>query len=344
VTYRGRIWSSAYLANSPDALLDLSRVEDAARKIRGVVTRTPVIPLDAARPHVWIKAESLQPTGAFKLRGAYYAMTQLSAAERDRGVITASSGNHAQALAWAARRFGSRAAVVMPLDAPSIKRRKVEALGAAIIDWTPGDPEDSKALAKRLAVERELTHIHSSDDLRVMAGAGTVGLELLEDLPSLAAVLVPIGGGGLASGIAAAIRGRRRGARIVGVEPTFAADMAASVERGRYEPWPDADNRRTIADGLRTNGSERTFRHISALMDAIVTVTDEEIAAAVRVAAEQARLVLEPAGATALAAWLYRRSEAGLAHLTGDIAIVGSGGNVDSEWFRTCLDPSDRES
>lgn len=320
------------------SLIDPTQVEHAASVLRGVVTRTPVVPLDASRPHAWIKAESLQPTGAFKLRGAYYVMSQLRPDVMARGVVAASTGNHAQAVAWAARRFGVQATIVMPGRAPAIKRDKVRKLGGILVDWEPGSGVGINDRASQLAAEQGATVIHSYDDDLALAGAGTVGLEILEDLPDVGAIVVPIGGGGLASGLAAIVRARKSGVRIVAVEPVLAGEVAESMVRGAYQPWSDVDTARTIADGLRANACARTFRHIMALVDCVVTVTDDEIASAVRVAAERTRLVLEPSGATALAACLFRAHESGLDRVRRPVVAVASGGNVDPERFRALLD------
>lgn len=193
-------------------------------------------------------------------------------------------------------------------------------------------------MAERLAAERGLAIIPPYDDDRIIAGQGTVGLEIAEDVPDLAAVLVPIGGGGLASGVAAAVRALRPGARIVGVEPELAADARDSLASGRIVAWPSELVGRTIADGTRTQSlGTRTFAHLSALMDQVVTVGEDEIAAGVRLAAEESRLVVEPSGALTVAALAFRAGEAGLDDLDGPVVAVVSGGNVDPERYRAYL-------
>jgi threonine dehydratase len=314
-------------------LVTLDEVRAAAANLAGVAIRTPLVPFLPGPPRVLLKAESLQAIGAFKIRGAYHAIASLSAAERARGVVSHSSGNHAQGVARAARLLGVRATIVMPSDAPAVKRRRVEADGAEIV--TVGTASgDREATAERLAAERQLVPIPPYDDDRIIAGGGTVGLEIAEDVADLAAVLVPVGGGGLASGVAVAIRALRPGARIFGVEPELAADAEQSLREGRRVRWDGALTSRTIADGTRTQSiGERNFAHLSRLLDGIVTVTEREIAAAVRLIAEESRLVAEPSGALAAAAARYHTAELGLPDREGTVVAVVSGGNVDPERY-----------
>ena len=259
----------------------------------------------------FLKAESLQPIGAFKIRGAYTAVASLTAAERARGVITYSSGNHAQGVARSARLLGAPAVVVMPSDAPGLKRSRVEADGAEVV-VVGTSSEERQQVAERIAAERGLAIIPPYDDDRIIAGQGTVGLEIAEDLPDVAAVLVPIGGGGLASGVCVAIRALAPAARLIGVEPELAADARDSLRAGRIVRWSPEDSSRTIADGTRTTAlGRRTFAHLSRLLDDIVTVSEAEIAAGVRLAAEESRLVAEPSGALTVAALAFRRGRRG---------------------------------
>ena len=319
-------------------LVDLAQIRAAAATLQGIATRTPLVSLgDSARRHL-LKAESLQPIGSFKIRGAYNAAASLSPEERARGLITYSSGNHAQGVARAARLLGVSAVIVMPENAPAIKRARVLADGAEVV--TVGNASaERQAVAERLAVERGLAMIPPYDDDRIIAGQGTCGLEIAEDLPDLAAVLVPIGGGGLASGVAAAVKALRPGARVIGVEPELAADAQESLLRGRIVEWSAADVSRTIADGTRTQAlGVRTFAHLRALLDGVVTVSEEEIAAAVRIAAEEARLVVEPSGALSIAALRFRASDAGVAGASGSVVCVVSGGNVDPARYRAYLE------
>ncbi len=314
-------------------LVGLAEIRAAARVLADIALRTPLVMFGDPDRRQLLKAESLQPIGAFKIRGAYVAVAALAPAERARGVITYSSGNHAQGVARAARLLGCPAVIVMPRDAPSIKVRRVAADGAEIVFVGPAS-EERRAAAERLAAERGLAIIPPYDDDRIIAGQGTVGLQIAEDVPDLAAVLVPVGGGGLASGVAAAIRALRPGTRIVGVEPELAADARDSLAQGRIVSWPAELVGRTIADGTRTQAlGQRTFAHLAALLDDIVTVSEDEIAAAVRLAAEESRLVVEPSGALSIAALRYRAAEAGLSNPGGPVVAVVSGGNVDPERY-----------
>jgi threo-3-hydroxy-L-aspartate ammonia-lyase len=321
-------------------LVTMDDVRRAAANLAGVALRTPLLPFGTAGPsgpRVLLKAESLQPIGAFKIRGAYHAIATLSADERAAGVVTHSSGNHAQGVARAARLLGTHAVIVMPSNAQEIKRRRVEADGAEIV--TVGAPPDERiAMAERLAVERGLSPIPPYDDDRVIAGQGTLGLEIAEDVPDLAAVLVPIGGGGLASGVAVAVRALHPRARILGVEPELAADARDSLREGRIVRWSADDVSRTMADGVRSQAiGRRPFAHLSRLLDDVVTIAEDDIAATVRLIAEETRLVVEPSGAVAPAAARFRAREAGIVGLEGTVVAVVSGGNVDPDRYRELL-------
>ncbi|HLX33627.1 MAG TPA: threonine/serine dehydratase [Candidatus Limnocylindrales bacterium] len=327
-------------ASGEPGLVSLDDIRVAARGLAGVVLRSPLLGFGTAGPRgprVLLKAESLQPVGAFKIRGAYHTIASLSDAERARGVVTHSSGNHAQGVARAARLLGTRAVIVMPSDAPAIKRARVEADGAEIVTVGPASG-DREAMAERLVAERGLVLVAPYDDDRVIAGQGTVGLEIAEDVPGLTAVLVPIGGGGLASGVAVAVRALHPTARIVGVEPELAADAQESLRIGRIARWPATRTSRTIADGTRSQAiGKRPYAHLSRLLDDIVTVTEAEVAAGVRLIAEEARLVVEPSGALAPAAARFRAREAGIDGLTGTVVAIVSGGNVDPERYQELL-------
>jgi len=316
-------------SRSPLPLVGIEAIREAALRLRGIAIRTPLVQFSPGPPRVLLKAESLQPIGAFKIRGAYNAIAQLSADELRRGVVTHSSGNHAQGVARAARLLGTHAVVVMPSDAPAVKRTRVEADGAEIVT-VEVESGAREAMALRLIEERGLAFVPPYDDDRIIAGQGTCGLEIAEDVPDLELVLVPVGGGGLASGVAAAVKAIRPGARVVGVEPELAADAAQSLREGRIVRWDGALTARTIADGTRTQAiGRRPFDHLSRLLDGIVTVTEGEIAAAVRLAAEESRLVVEPSGALSIAAARFHAGELGLAALGGTVVAVVSGGNVD---------------
>ena len=320
-----------------DALVGLEDIRAAAERIRGVALRTPLVPFTAGPPPVLLKAESLQPIGAFKIRGAWNAIAQLTEAERRQGVVTHSSGNHAQGVARAARLAGIRAVVVMPADAPAVKRARVEADGAEIVTVAV-ESGAREAMADRLIAERGLVLVPPYDDDRIIAGQGTVGLEIAEDVADLALVLVPVGGGGLASGVAVAVKALHPRARVVGVEPELAADAAESLRAGRIVRWDGALTARTIADGTRSQAiGRRPFAHLSHLLDGIVTVSEAEIAAGVRLAAEESRLVAEPSGALTIAAARFHGGELGLAGLAGTVVAVVSGGNVDPARYRELL-------
>ena len=319
-------------------LVGIDAIRDAARLLRGIAIRTPLVPYGPPDRRIFLKAESLQPIGAFKIRGAYVAMAGLTARERARGVITYSSGNHAQGVARAARLLGVPAVIVMPSDAPGIKRDRVAADGAEVVIVGPASDE-RRERAEAIAAERGLAIIPPYDDDRIIAGQGTVGLEIAEDLPEVAAVLVPIGGGGLASGVATAIKALAPRAKVIGVEPELAADARESLERGEIVRWSAEQVSRTIADGTRTQAlGQRTFAHLRAHLDGVVTVSEVEIAAAVRLAAEGSRLVAEPSGALPLAAIAFRAGEVGLGELDGPVVGVISGGNVDPAAYRSYLE------
>jgi threonine dehydratase len=311
-------------------LVPLSRIQLAAERIRGVAVRTPLLPWDDG---VWLKPESLQPVGAFKMRGATFRLSTLTDAERAAGVITYSSGNHAQAVARAARLRGVHAVIVMPEDAPSLKVERVKADGAELILAAPGN-DARRALAEQLAVERGLILVPPYDDPEIIAGQGTCGLEIAEDLPDVGDVLVPVSGGGLISGIAVAIKTLVPSARVIGVEPEDAADARESKHSGEIRTWPTERTHRTIADGLRVNRvGDLPWAHIQALVDDIVTVSDEAMRNAIRQLAIRARLVVEPSGAASMAAHLTGAA----GPVRGSRVIVLSGGNVDPQMYRSIL-------
>ena len=313
-------------------LVELDDIRAAAERIRGVAVRTPLLPWDE---RTWLKPESLQPVGAFKMRGAYNKLASLTDAERARGVVTYSSGNHAQAVARAARLLGARAVIVMPDDAPRVKVEGVRRDGAEIIFTGPGS-EERHEIALGLVAERGYTMVEPYDDPAIIAGQGTIGLEIVEDLPGVTSVLVPVSGGGLSAGIATAVKLLRPAARMIGVEPELAADAKESLERGELVSWPGEQTNRTMADGLRTQSlGPLPFEHLRRYLDAVVTVSEDEIADAMRVLAHRARLVIEPSGAAAMAAHLAGRAKPE----PGDDArvVILSGGNLDPERFLEIL-------
>ena len=305
-------------------LIPLADIREAAARITGVAVRTPLVASPVAgAPQVatasppagppqaaagipaggagrlLLKCENLQRAGAFKLRGAYNFIVQVPAERRAPGLITYSSGNHAQAVALAARTLGAPAVVVMPETAPAVKVAGARALGAEVL-FEGTTSVERRARAEAEAERRGLTMVPPFDHPRIIAGQGTVGLEILEDCPAPAAVYVPIGGGGLMAGVAAAIKALRPATRIVGVEPVGANAMARSVQAGAPVTLDRAES---IADGLLpVRPGDLTFAHAAALVDEIVTVDDAAIAAAVRWLAERAKLVAEPSGAASVAA------------------------------------------
>jgi len=311
-------------------LVGIDRIHAAAERIRGVATRTPLLRWDDT---TWLKAESLQPVGAFKMRGAYNKIATLNEFERARGVVTYSSGNHAQAVARAARLLGTRAVICMPRDAPKVKIDGVIRDGAQIV-FTGPDSAERHRKALELVKQHGLVMIEPYDDPEIIAGQGTCGLEIVEDLPDVASVIVPVSGGGLSAGVATAVKALKPTARIIGVEPELAADAKESLETGELVAWAPELTARTMCDGLRTNSlGPLPFVHLRAFMDRIVTVTEAEIADAMRQLAILARLVVEPSGAVGMAAHLAGRLPA----VEGPRVIVISGGNVDPELYARIL-------
>ena len=324
-----------------DRLVSIDEIRAAAARIAGIAVKTPLVrapfPGVAGRGagrEIWLKAESLQPIGAFKIRGAANKILQLTPAEIARGVITYSSGNHAQGVAYAAREVGAKAVIVMPSNAPAIKRAATAALGAEIVEVGPASSE-RLAVAEQLVREPGYVVIPPYDDEQIIAGQGTCGLEIVEELPGVDLVLSPVSGGGLLSGVAAAVKQLRPSARVCGVEPELAGDTAESFRSGRIVTWPAELTSRTIADGLRTQSvGERNFAHLRAFVDGIVTVTEAEIRAAMRAIVSTTRLVPEPSGAVTTAALLFHAAE--LPPYQKAVAVV-SGGNVAPEMLAEVL-------
>jgi len=321
-------------------LVNLADVQAAAANVAGAAVRTPLLRAPWAEPGgesatadaagLWIKPESLQPVGSFKIRGVYHAVASLPAARRVAGVITHSSGNHGRALAYVARAFGVPCVVVMPDVANKVKIDATAALGAEIVLVPPPERTDR---ARRLADERGLSLVPPFDHPDVIAGQGTIGLEILADLPDVDCVLVPLGGGGLASGIATAVKALRPAAAVVGVEPAVAAEAAESLRAGVLRPWSTELTYRTIADGLRTAPSALTFAHLRARLDDVVTVAEDEIRDAMRRLVIAGRLVVEPSGAVPVAAYLHRRGQLP----AGRTVAVVTGGNVDPALLASVL-------
>jgi threo-3-hydroxy-L-aspartate ammonia-lyase len=311
-------------------LVGLDDIRSAAERIAGSIVRTPLLPAtwaDAGRP-LWIKPENLQPIGAFKIRGAFNAVGSLPESERARGVVAYSSGNHAQAVAYAAAAFQTSAHIVMPVETPQVKIDATRSHGAHVVLCGPGEREK---VAAEVMAQTGGVLIPPFDHPDVIAGQGTIGLEIADDLPDVDNVLVPVSGGGLASGIGVAIKARCPNAKVYGVEPELAADTTEGLARGARADWPIEDRNRTIADGLRSQPSDLTFAHLQHVLDDMITVSEDEIRAAVRELALRAHLVSEPSGAVALAA--YRRDVTP----PGRTVVILSGGNLDAAAFADIL-------
>ena len=315
------------------ALVEPAAIEAAAERIRGTVRRTPLVDVtDIAGRSLHLKCENLQVAGAFKIRGACNLVTQIASGPDVRGVITYSSGNHAQAVACAARGLGLPAVVVMPETAPAVKVEGTRAYGAEVL-FEGTTSVQRKRRAEAVAAERGLTMVPPFDHPEIIAGQGTVGSEILEDRPSVETVYAPIGGGGLIAGVAAAVRQRRPSTRVVGVEPVGAAAMARSVEAGAPVTLDAVES---IADGLLpVRPGDLTFAHVAAFVDRIVTVEDDAIAAAVRWLATRAKLVVEPSGAATVAAVLF--SGASDPAADGMTVAILSGGNIAPEKLAALL-------
>lgn len=307
-------------------LVSIDDIRAAAARVRDDVLRTPLIPAAWAGT-LWLKPENLQAIGAFKVRGAFNAIARLDPAVRARGVVAYSSGNHAQAVAYAAARYGISAHIVMPEETPRIKVDATRAHGADVVLCAAGRRE---AVAAEVVERTGAVLVPPFDHPDIIAGQGTAGLEIAEDLPDVEHVFIPVSGGGLASGIGTAIKALCPGARVYGVEPELAGDTAEGLRRGHRVDWSIEDRNRTIADGLRSQPSDLTFAHLQRVLDDTVTVTEDEIRSAVRDLALRAHLVSEPSGAVALAG--YRR----VAPTSRAVAVV-SGGNIESALLREIL-------
>jgi threo-3-hydroxy-L-aspartate ammonia-lyase len=302
-------------------LVTIEDIEAASRRIAADVVRTPLLAARWGDPdrQLWLKPENLQPIGAFKIRGAFNALGRLEPDVRARGVVAYSSGNHAQAVAYAAAAYGVAAHIVMPEETPAVKVQATRDHGAQVVTCGPGQRE---SVAAELVERTGGVLVPPFDHPDVIAGQGTIGLEIAQDLVDVAAVLIPISGGGLASGVGTAIRALCPQAKVFGVEPELAADTAESLAAGHRVDWTVAQRNRTIADGLRATPSELTFAHLQRVIDDVITVTESEIRSAVRELAHRAHLVAEPSGAVALAG--YRRA----ATPPGPTVVIVSGGNI----------------
>lgn len=313
-------------------MVTLNDIREAQARLSGIAVHTPLIewPIPIASSlsgrKLYLKAENLQPIGAFKLRGAYNKIASLTPEERSRGVISYSSGNHAQGVAYAARALGVKAVIVMPSNAPTIKREATAALGAEIVTVGPASSERQQK-AEQLAQQYGYAIVPPFNDEQIIAGQGTMGLEILEDLPAVETVLAPVGGGGMISGIAAAIKLSKPNVKIIGAEPELAADAQASLRSGKIVQLPAEQVSRTMADGLRTQSiGPINFQHMRAYVDDIVTVSEDEIRRALRLLASNPKTVAEPSGAVAVAAFLFHRDELPKTKL--NVTVI-SGGNIE---------------
>lgn len=322
-------------------LVSLEDIQAAKKRIEGVAVRTPLYRVSRARLRMaraaepefdlYIKAESEQPIGSFKLRGAYNMMSQLTSEALQRGVITYSSGNHAQGVAYAARTLGAKAVIVMPENAPAVKKAATTAFGAEIVEVGPASSE-RRAKAEELAAKFGYSIVPPYDDAAIIAGQGTCGLEIVEQLPDVDLVIAPVSGGGLLSGVATAVKLAALHVNVWGAEPELAADAKESFETKKLVEWPASKTTRTICDGLRTQTlGTLNFEHLLQYLDGIVAVSEEEIIAAIRIVLRTTSLVPEPSGAVSLAAALFHAAE--LPHAR-KVAVVLSGGNLEPELRR----------
>ncbi|PYP93102.1 MAG: threonine dehydratase [Candidatus Angelobacter sp. Gp1-AA117] len=312
-------------------MVTLKDIQQAQALLRKVAVRTPLVicKLPDGR-QIFLKPENLQPIGSFKLRGAYNKIASLTPEQRSRGVVSHSSGNHAQGVAFAARALQVKATIVMPNTAPKVKMEATRALGAEIVLVGPAS-DDRIQKAEELEREKKLIPVPPYNDEKIIAGQGTMGLEILEDLLNPEVVLVPIGGGGLISGVATAIKESRIKAKIIGVEPEFAADAQASFRSGKIQSVSAESTAKTLADGLRSQSvGPINFEHIRKYVDDIITVKEHEIRQAMRHLLYSGRILAEPSGAVTTAAVLFHASELPPSDKT--VAVV-SGGNVEPQLF-----------
>ncbi len=315
-------------------MIRIADIHAAKNRLDGITVRTKLIPfpLCAEDPRrLLLKPENQQPIGSFKLRGAYNKIASISDADRQRGVISYSSGNHAQGVAYSARALKVKCIIVMPSNAPQIKREATAKFGAEIVTVGAGSDE-RKAKAEELAAQHGYIIVPPYNDEKIIAGQGTIGLEILEDLPDVEAVLAPVGGGGLISGIAAAIKLSIPKVKVIGVEPELAGDAQASLRQGKIVQFPAEQVSRTIADGLRTQSiGPINFEHIRAYVDDIITVTEEEIRATIKYLSANPETLAEPSGAVATAGFIFHAQE--LPQTKLNVAII-SGGNIEPEMLK----------
>jgi threonine dehydratase len=317
-------------------IITIEDIRQARKRLEGIAVRTPLIACPGAGEgeKVWFKPESLQRTGSFKLRGAYNKIAALLEQGPIEGVIAYSSGNHAQGTAAAAQMQGIKATIVMPSNAPKVKIDGTRSYGAEVVLYDPATQRREEVAAK-IQAERGYTLVPPFNDLYIMAGQGTAGLEIAEDLPEVELVLVPVGGGGLISGISAAIKASCPKAKVVGIEPELAADAQASFKSGKVVEITPAQANRTIADGVRTLFvGDLTLAQMKETVDDVITVTEDEIRDAMRRIVRQVKLVVEPTGALPFAALLHHRAELPASSRT--VCMI-SGGNVEPSMLAEIL-------
>ena len=317
------------------AIVTLNDIRKAQVRLQNVIVRTPLLQSHLHEKNgfpegrlLYLKPENLQPIGAFKLRGAYNKIVGLDDEQARRGVIAYSSGNHAQGVAYAARALGVRAVIVMPRNAPALKLEATAAMGAELVLVGPSSSE-REAKAEELAAQHGYVLVPPYNDEKIIAGQGTIGLEILEDLPQVETVIVPVGGGGLISGVAAAVKLSDPSIHVIGVEPELAADAQASLRTGKIVPFSAEQVLRTEADGLRTQSiGAINFEHIRKYVDDIITVKEDEIHEAMRLLAGDVKTVAEPSGAVSVAGFLFHADA--LPKTKINVAVI-SGGNIAPE-------------
>jgi len=319
---------------APSTLVTIEDVRRAAAMLRGVAVRTPLLASESLQAlsgtPVWLKPEMLQRAGAFKFRGGYTYLASMSPEARARGVITASSGNHGQAVALAARMFGVPSTIVMPTTVPAAKQRGAERLATRCY-YVGTTTAERIAKAEELCAAEGLTYVPPFDDPTIIAAQGTVGLEIAEDLPRVGTVLVQVGGGGLSSGVAIAIKALAPNARVIGIEPEGSPKLTRARAAGTPVTIPA--NPDGLADGLlAVRIGSLNFAHLAAALDDVVTVPDRDLIGAMRLLLDQHKLVCEPSGAIAVAALMTGRVKA-----QGDTVCVLSGGNIEWDGLRELL-------
>ncbi len=316
-------------------MVTLADIQRARSVLHGIALRTPLVTCKLSQDReIYVKPENLQPVGSFKLRGAFNKIASLTPDERRRGVVAHSSGNHAQGVAYAARMQGVKATIVMPRNAPAIKMEATRSMGAEIVTVGPAS-EDRIRRAEELEKERGLVPVPPYNDEKIIAGQGTIGLEIIDDMPFPGVVLVPVGGGGLISGIATAIKEQNPRVAVIGVEPEFAADARASLKSGTIQTTLAENATKTLADGLRSQSvGPINFEHIRKYVDDIITVNEDEIKQAMKQLLFSARILAEPSGAVTTAAAMFHAAEL---PPSGPYVAIVTGGNIEPELFTSIL-------